>query len=151
MTTAPQQPSVPAVVTAAAQSPDPALRALAARRLELAAEVAKLDTFFDAMHTLTAGEAMHTLAEIEARLDAGTMPKPQFVAAVRDILVACGQPLQPAALFVRFAALYPAFATGGSDALRKRMHGMKEHFVTLKSAGYWPADLPLPAQMDSSA
>lgn len=138
------QPEVPSVVTTAAQSPDPALRALAARRLELAAEIARLDTFFSTMHTLTAGEAMSTLATIEARIDAGTLPKPQFVAAVRAILVACGQPLQPAALFVRFQQAYPAFATGGPDALRKRMHGMKEHFVTLRHSGYWPADLPVP-------
>ena len=118
---------------------------LAARRLELAAEAAKLDSFFSTMHTLTAGEAQQTLAEIEARIDAGTLPKPQFVAAIRDILVAHGQPLQPAALFVRFHAAYPAFAAGGADALRKRMHGMKEHFVTLRHSGYWPADLPPPA------
>lgn len=137
-------PPAPQAVTAAAQSPDPTLRALAARRLELSVELTKIDSFFDTLQMLGSGQGNSTLAEINARIEAGSLPKPQFVAAVRDILISVGHPLQPAALFQRYHALYPAFAGGGADALRKRLHGMKDTFIRTKHAGYWPADVPLP-------
>ena len=137
---------IPPFIVAAAQSPDPTMRALAARRTEIAVEAKRIDSLFSTMETLTKGELGSSLAKLEASISAGTLPKPQFVEAVRNILVASGQPLQPTALFTRFQALYPAFALGGPDALRKRMHGMKEHFVTIRGAGYWPADLPPPVE-----
>jgi hypothetical protein len=136
--------TVPSFVTAAAQSPDPGVRNLAARRMEIVAEMQKIDHTLESVHTMKSSTATAMLSDIEKGIGAGSMPKDYFVSVVRDILVAVGHPLQPAALFQRFHALYPGFAAGGADMMRKRLHGMKDQFRRIDGEGFWPHDLPVP-------
>jgi hypothetical protein len=128
----------------ASQSLDPGVRNLVIRRMELAAEITKIDLFFASMHELTTADAGGQLMSALPRSTAGLIPKKQFAEVVRNILLAAGQPLKPTDIFNRFKALYPDCKISGSEAMRKRLFGTKELFRQIDGVGYWPADYPVP-------
>ena len=134
-------------VTLAAQSPDPALRSIAARRLQLEAEAAEIDKLFDTLAAIgTRVNNARLAAEFSAPTGEGTgvMPKDEFVATLRKIFEHSGSPMRPGDIFLAFRDLYPGFAGGGADALRKRLHTLKDVFRGDAEGFWWPIDVPIP-------
>lgn len=129
----------------AAQSADPAIRSLVARRMELVVEVAKLDAFF-AARTLGESPAVaqdSAASVIDSRFVDRVMPKAEFVAVVSFILVTEGAPLKPKAISKKFSILYPQYKLN-AERIRQRLHGTKDAFRNVDRRGFWPVDLPVP-------
>lgn len=127
-----------------AQSTDPGIRGLVVRRMELAAEITKIDLLFASMHQLTTADANGLATGELPRSSTGFIPKKEFVTVVRNILLAAGRPLKSKDIYERFKALYPDCAISGPEMLRKRLFVTKDCFRNIEEAGYWPIDYPMP-------
>lgn len=124
----------PDPIAAAARSLDPAIRTLAARRMEIAAEIARIDTLFASREQVRA-VARPRIEPVKM------MRKAEFVVNVARILAVHGRPMRPKELYVKFDELHTGYLAD-ANALRKRLHGTKDAFYSVGGRGYWPVGLP---------
>jgi hypothetical protein len=134
-------------LTTAAESPDPAIRELAMRRMEIDKEALRAVAPVIAA-AVREKDATADVGE-QPRIASEQMPVKEFVQELKALLLEAGAPLQPAALFARFQAKHPQFTEGGLALFRKRMYGLTKYVNVAHDArgqklGWWPVNTPLP-------
>lgn len=141
-------------IALAAQSSDPGVRLLAARRMELEAEIREIDGLFATLNRLverTRNAQLLTELENMPGEDGVTMPKQEFVTVLRGILTRNGKPMRAADLFTEFRLSHPNHASIGADGLRKRLYLLRDHFRSIDQGLWWPADMVLAVAENSVA
>jgi hypothetical protein len=132
----------------AAASTDPTVRSLVLRLTELQQEANDIRNFlvqYQRMHAIVQARGQTRNGEdAQAVRQAPTpMPRHEFVPAIRKILRDTGRRMKPSEIYAEFRKRYPAYAFGGSDALRKRLHESKQFFDS-DNAGWWPSRIADP-------
>ena len=129
------------VLEAAANSPDPTVRGIAIRRMEIDKEREQLDAFFgfygEAKAMVPAGAA------VVAKPKNGTpvVGANKLIAAVRETLLKHGKPMPLAALFEALGRDSPDRCPPKQDSLRVRLSENRT-LIGRTDEGYWPTDVP---------
>lgn len=146
-------------VEMAAASPDPRVRGVAMRRMEIEKERVSLDNFlsFYMSESATAapvpavrsaggnGVKMSTRKAQAKRNGRNVRAKTmRMLDAARDIIVGSGQPMQLGVLHDQMVTKCPDLALANTTSLRVRLSGHRDKLVKIEGAGYWPKDYTLP-------
>lgn len=136
----------------AAESADPAVRALVIRRRALGAEAAKLDEFFSvydeanlpadkaAVRTVLAVDIPPVKHKPVVRSSAkkGSISG-AFIAATRHVLLAARVPMPLASFYDEMRSAYPALAGNSKDYFRQKLYAHRD-YVAPGQEGYWVVD-----------
>jgi hypothetical protein len=165
-----ERPSVDMkAVEMAAQSPDPRVRGVAQRRLEIEREIAPLDGFL----SFYCGEAVAIapivpIAAAVVAVPVTKKPNPvhvngaskdaapkgkteRMIEVAKGIIVASGQPMTLQVLFDRMQRDHPALCLASPDSMRARIAEHKDKLARFDSRGYWPIGMEPPPDADVDA
>ena len=142
------------ILESAARSPDPMVRNMAIKRMELAQQMDQMDTFF-AIY----GEAQGAPKPGPAKAAPAAVAKPaakparnravstetldRFVAAARATLLAHGQPMKLPDLFTAMQVQTPDLCPPKPTTFRQRLYASRDR-IGLIGHLYWPADEAVP-------
>ncbi len=124
------------VLEAAANSPDPTVRGIAIRRMEIEQECARLDAFFGFY-----AEARTAIPPASAHASPSKSGG-KMIAAVREVLLRNGRPMPLAALFETMRRDFPDSGPPKQESFRVRLSEHRDK-IARTDAGYWPADVPV--------
>lgn len=143
-------------VELAAASPDPRVRGVAMRRMEIDKERASLDNFLSfymsesaatspvPLPASTGARQMTRKAKAKAQGKSVRAKTLRMLDAAKTIIVSSGKPMQLGALHDLMVARYPDLALANPTSLRVRLSGHRDKIVKVDDAGYWPNDHPMP-------
>jgi hypothetical protein len=160
MTTAMERPLIDMkAVEMAAQSPDPRVRGVALRRLEIEREIGPLDGFLSFYCTEAA--MVVPVVAVVADLKKSSPVRPVNGAAkdapkdvpkgkternidtMKQVIAAHGQPMSLQALFDTMQRDHPAQCWASPESMRARLAEHKDKLIRC-NGGYWPADMEVP-------
>ena len=143
-------------VEMAAASPDPRVRSVAMRRMEIDKERASLDNFLSfymseassvSSPVREAQGGKKTVARKAKEKASGRKVRDKtlrMLDAAKNIIVASGQPMQLGVLHDQMVAQCPDLALANATSLRVRLSGHRDKIAKVDDIGYWPMDHPMP-------
>jgi hypothetical protein len=142
-------------VEMAAQSPDPRVRNVAQRRLEIEREIAPLDGFLSfycdeavVIASVAAAAAVPVTKKVVSSQPLnGTAPKgktERMIDVAKGAIVEYGQPMSLQMLFETMQRDHPALCLASPESMRARLAEHKDKLIR-HNGGYWPADMEAPA------
>lgn len=140
-------------VDLAAQSPDPRVRSVALRRLEIEKEIAPLDGFLSFYCAEVANVAVPVAkkpippnANGHAKEPAQPRGKTErMIEVAKDVIVTYGQPMPLSMLFDTMQRDHPNLCLASPDSMRARLAEHKDKLVRVDSRGYWPVGTEVPS------
>ncbi len=129
------------VLEAAANSPDPTVRGIAIRRMEIEQECARLDAFFGFYAEARTAVPPAPARAVPAKAG-GDKGGGKLIVAVREVLLRYGRPMPLATLFEAVRRDFPDSGPPKQESFRVRLSEHRDK-IARTDAGYWPADVPV--------
>lgn len=144
-------------VELAAQSPDPRVRSVAQRRLEIEKEIVPLDGFL----SFYSAEAANIVVPVTKKANPVSVPShanghateavqpkgktERMIEVAKGVIVTYGQPMPLPMLFETMQRDHPALCLASPDSMRARLAEHRDKLVRVDSRGYWPVGTEVPA------
>lgn len=139
-----------AVHTAAA-SPDPRVRNVAQRRLEIAKEIEPLDNFLSFYATEAATVAVKQKAVVPARpANASTPSKTALmVDAAIAVVRTHGKPMPLSVLYAELSKAAPDLVSPNVNSMRAALRDHRARIANVDGSGYWIVGTEVPVRADA--